>query len=474
MSDRKPVFIVLGIGALITILVVFALDKSPPREPAPSASATTSASALPDLGELPAVLKPHAIKRPSGAVVELAIFTDRPKAELDAVVDVKSAVALLKSQHCGDRTTCDAVKKFLLAENNVRIDVMTTKAWSTPADTDLPRIAPSLSDPDRAKWKKTTSVVHVLVSGPPQPDQLPARGGFALTGAIAEKLQGFVHDNVADRLERAPTFVLRAITAPLGGSAFRKDRIDYQFTTREGGNVRLITAGMLRFGAPDLEIFGADRAIAQKLADVLGALAEALANGAPTAPITIALADVERARGSKIEAPEVPPPMAIDLEDVAPEPGDPNDLMARVVPPEGPSPEGYEGLAASFFGSSDPENAAKDEMIAIRDKAQRMLPDVLARYTKLKADGAALFLEIPMPMDPDAGDDPFANPNAFDFVSLEVTSFDATTVTGTIYEEPSNPLGVHQGDTLTRKRSVVTDYVLRFPDGGLESASMPE
>jgi len=475
MSDRKPVFIVLAIGALVTVLVVFALDKSPAREPAPASSATTASAAPSSSVDIPKM--PRAIKRPSAAVAELGIFSDKPKAELDAIVDPKKAVALLASQHCGDGATCEAVKKFLLEENHLRLEVLTSAAWNTPPERDLPRVAPTLTEADRAKIAKMKSVVRVLVSGPAQPDNLPARGGFALAAAIAEKLQGFVHDQVTDRLELAAQFGKRAITAPLGQSAFRKDRIDFQFTTREGGNMRLITAGMLRYGAPDLEVYGAQRAVVERLTDVLGALCEAMAGGATKSPITISLSDIERARGAKFDdslAMPPPIPIEIDLDDVPPENGDPNDLMARVIPPDGPSPEGYEDLAASFFGLDPVGPSPLDEIRATKEKAQRMLPAILEKFTKLRGEGAALFLEIPFPTDAEGKDDPATNPDAFDFLSLEITSYDANTVTGTIYEDPAGAYGVKKGDSVTRKRTEVTDYILRLPDGGIESASMPE
>ncbi len=477
MSDRRPVIIVLVIGAAITLAVVFALDKSSPRDPVPiaetsSAASTASSEPPPNIPRAPTVLK-----RPAMAVVEMGIFTDRPKAELDALMDPKAATALLKPQLCGDVATCDAVKAFLLGENHVRLEALPVKAWNRPLDTDLPRVAPTLADADRARLMKLPTVVRVIVSGPPQPSQLPARGGFALIAALAEKLQGLVHDAVTDRVETPASFAKRAIVTPLNQSAFRKDRIDYQFTPRAGGSVRLITAGMLRYGAPDLEIFGAPRGVAQRLLDVLGALGEALAGGAKSSPITITLSDIERARGSKFDdSAAMPPPIPIDvdLESVPPESGDPNDLMARVLPPDGPSPEGYEDLAASFFGMDNEGQSPLDELRGTRDKAQRMLASAFDRYSKLKGQGGALFVEIPFPTAVDGGSDPIANPDAFDFMQLEVTGFDATTVTGTLYEDPAGAVGVKKGDSVTRKRTEVTDYVLRFPDGGMESASFPD
>ncbi len=476
MSDRKPVIIVLVIGAALTLAIVFALDKSPPGDPVTPPAATTVASAAPS--NEPLIPRAHLVlKRPSMAVVEMGILTDRPKADLDALIEPKAAVALLQSQHCGAAATCAAVKAFLLADGHMRVEVLPIKAWNRPVESDLPRVAPTLSAADRARVMKVPYVVRVLVSGPPQPSQLPARAGFALTAALAEKMHGLVHDQVTDRLESPAEFVKRAIVAPLDQSAFRKDRIDYQFTTREGGNLRLITAGMLRYGAPDLEVYGAPRTISQRLADVLGALGEALAGGASSSPITITLSDIERVRGVKFgDSASMPPPMPIeiDLDNVTPETGDPNDVMARVIPPDGPSPEGYEDLAASFFGLADEGPSALDEMRGTREKAQRALNDVLDRFAKMKGQGAALFLEIPFPTATDGGSDPMANPDAFDFISIEITSFDATTVTGTLYEDPAGAVGVKKGDSLTRKRAEVTDYVLRLPDGGMESASFPE
>lgn len=474
MSDRKPVFIVLAIGAAITLAIVFALDRSSaPREPAPVA--TTSASAAPS-DDPPILHGPAPFKRPAMAVAELAVITDRPKAELDAAVDPKAAVALLKSQHCGDATTCEKVKAFLLEAGHLRLDVLPAKAWNVPPETHMPRVGPTLSEAERAKVLKAQWVVRVLVSGPPLPGQMPIRGGFGLAVALAEKTQGTVHDQVTDRLEKPADFAKRAVTSPLDQPAFRKDRIDYQYTTRQTGSMRLITAGMIRYGAPDLEVFGATREVAQRLTDVLGALGAAMAAGAKTSPIKITLGDIESARGAKFEdSAAMPPPIPIDidLEDIPPETGDPNDVMVRVIPPDGPSPEGYEDLSASFFGAAGDAPSPEEELRATRTKAQMRLADALARWRKMKP-GASLFVEIPFPTDASGATDPMSNPDAFDFLSIEVTAFDATTVTGTVYEDPGGALGVKKGDSVTRKQTEVTDYVMRLPDGGIEGASIPE
>ena len=488
MSDGKPIFIVLAVGAAITAIVVFALERPIGSRAVAASGERTSANSPPPgssaiVPAVPAVpapapvdQAPSPIKRPPRASAEFGILTDRPMSELEALTDPKSAALLLKSNDCGDAATCDAVRTFLLGEERVQIVIVAGKNWNRPAPSDMDRIAPTLTEKEREAALAAPFVVRVQVTGVALPDQLPARGGFALAAAIAEKLHGFVHDQVTDRLERAQTFAARAITAPLGASAFRKDRIDYQYESNDAGGVRLITAGLTRFGAPDLEIDGAPHSVAAQLADVLGALAEALVNGVTTTPVSITPGDVARARGAnagELAADTPPVPVPIGLADVIPHSGDPNDFMARVVPPEGASPEGYEDLAGIFFGGES-EGPPGDDLRAAHEKTQRVLPDLLSRFKASRAEGAALYVEVPFALPgTDAGVDPLVNEKSFDFLLLEVTQWDDRTITGTLVDDSAPVLGLKKGATVTRKRNELTDYEFKLADGGMEIGSAP-
>ena len=478
MADRSRVYVVLALGAAVLALV-FAFGKGPKSSGSNVVSERATPSSLPPLPS--AALLPRApvrIKRPAMAVAEFGIFTDRPSAELERLTQPKNAIALLLPAHCGDAATCEAVRAFLGEAGALHIEATPAQNWQLPSASELPRSASSLSSADRDKLLAMPRAIHLTVRGAPFPNQLPARAGFALAAALAGKVGGFVYDQVVNRVERPADFAKHVITAPLGAPTFRKDRVDFQFASRQGGTVRLISAGMVRFGAPDLEVFSASRAVANRLADVMVALADALATGAETSPLAIALEDIERARGEKFDADAgMPPsvPIDIDLEDATPESGDPNEIMARIVPPDGVTPEGYDDMVEMFFGQSSAwQPPSEDEFKLIKDKAQAALASALARHKKERLE---LFVQLGFPTaaalkhdaSPDASD-----LDAFEWMWVEVTAFDDKDITGTLIDEPESVPGAAKGQSVTRKRSEVSDYLLKLADGGIESASMPE
>jgi hypothetical protein len=485
MSENQPVFIVLAIGVAVTAAVVFSLDKASNAPPTTSSSALSATATAPDPeddepDEPPLTQK--AIERPEHAIAEFEILTDRPRAELEALTAPKAAVALLRPADCGPKAACEAVSRFLLADEHLKIEVKAAPDAVRPMASDLGRVAPSLTDADKDKALAMPRALVVTVSGDALPDQLPARGAFALVAALAERTKGFVFDAVTDRLERAATFLTHAITDPLGASVYRKDRIQIEYDPSEEGTVSLLSTGLLRFGAPDLVVASVPRSSAHHLADVLGALAEALADGAIASPLTIDIDDIEHARGAKYAPDAGLPPkigVAIGLDSVPPREGDPNEKMVLVSPKDGSSATAYEDLATLFFGAptSDDDDAplTAEALEQIRAKTQKVLPDVLARYKKMNHDDAQLEVQIPL-LDPNesAPDaDPMKEPEKFDFVWIDVTSWDDATITGTPIDDSTLVPGLAQGGTITKPRASVTNYDLKPGDGTDESPSKP-
>jgi hypothetical protein len=481
MSENQPVFIVLAIGVAVTAAVVFSLDKA--SNAPPSAASDASTSTPPDLDdeepEEPA-LTPKEIERPENAIAEFEIFTDRSNAELETLSTPKAAVALLRPAHCGTKAVCDGVAKFLLGEGHLKIDVKAAADAVRPMSTDMGRVASSLTDAEKDKALAMPRVLVVKVTGPALPDQLPARGGFALAAALAERTKGFVFDAVTDRMERPATFLTHVITEPIGVSVYRKDRIQIEYDPSDEGGVRLLSTGLLRFGAPDLVVTSVPRSSAQHMADVLGALAQALADGAVASPITIDMDAIEHARGSKFASDAGLPPsigVAIGLDGIPPREGDPNEKMVVVSPKEGPSPSAYEDLATLFFGApltEDDNPPTGEDLQANRSATQKLLPELLARYKKMNHDEASLFLQIPFlnPEENSPDADPMTEPEKFDFIWIDVTSWDDTTVTGTPIDDSTVIPGLTEGASVTQPRSKVTDYDLKSEDGGHEGAGM--
>jgi uncharacterized protein YegJ (DUF2314 family) len=282
-----------------------------------------------------------------------------------------------------------------------------------------------------------------------------ARTAFAVASAIAEATGDLVYDQLCDRIERPGDFAARAIVSPLSSTAFRADRIDVRYAPRDDGTVRLLTAGMLRFGAPDVEASSIRVDSARRLADVLLASAAAIADGASSSPLSLSIADVERARSGNAEPALVESPTHVKMENVHPESGDPNDVMARIVPEGGTTPDGYAALATAFFGEPTPETPNEEEMRAHAERARAKLPELLARLSTERDAGARLFVQLPFPIAGDAGTE---------WMWVEVSRFDDRTVTGALADDPLGAVGLRRGSTVTRPRSEVSDLSWRHRD----------
>ncbi len=427
MESPRAVWTALALGAAVSLGVVLTLRSEGPP-------VTTVATSAP---RNVAVATP--VPRPPQALAEFGILSERPIAELLKLLDRRTLAGMLDGPVCGDDETCAAVRRFVVEGEGVHLEVVPAKNWKFPVD--LAHAASSLLPAERDGIKKYTSLVVVATSGQALPEQLPVRAAFALTAVLARRIDGLVFDQLLDRIERPLHFASRVITAPLEAGAFRRECIDLQYTPRADGTVRLITVGLGRFGAPDLEVVGITMDLAQRLTGSLLEVANAVTFDEAMTPL--ALGDLE-----------------LHLEKAVPEPGDPRGIMVRLVAPSDAGAEYFEQLAGTFPDDT-PDTPPNDELMAeTRGRAQKVLADVLARHKKASKD--PLYVQVPFG-DTDAG--------GGEWMWIEVVSFDEQTVTGMLVDEPDTLVDLHKGDRVTRARLDVADYVLKLADGGIESAS---
>jgi hypothetical protein len=337
MGDRGPVIVTLVVGAALLGLVVVALRAERDAPPSTTEGSPTDAGGEEpptQADELPLADGPRPLRKPPKAVAELALLSERPENELERWSDVQSLGRLLGPRWCGDEATCAAVRAVLEDPERTRVDVMS--AWDYRLERVHPaEVATGLSTKDRARLEalvrastkdagRTASVLVVDVTGAAMPQELPARTAFAVAGALAERLDALVYDELVDRVELPRGFAAHAITSGLDASAFRRDCMDVQAMRRDDGTTRLLTVGLERYGVPDVDVREASDASLPVLRELLFEVAEDLVNGEP-------------------------PP--IRLVSVDPEEGDPNDFMARVVPPGGGfSADDYDALAEELDG----------------------------------------------------------------------------------------------------------------------------
>ena len=456
MSRRTSLYI--GIALALVILGRLLSTWTPAATPpgvslSPSSSSHSNDSAA---GSSPVAPPPATLRRPSPSVAVLGVLTDRPRADLDALVRRDRMAALVAPAYCGDEASCAAVRTVLDDPDATTLQVIDASDWNL-GRVDVDAGAASLSPADRASLSKRARVVVVRVATATSPRQLAVRTAFAAAAAISMACDGLVHDPLLARVETSRAFAAHAVTEPLEASAFRRDRVELLYEPKEEGVVRVLTAGLSRWGAPDVEAARVPMAARERLAEIVLAVARALADGAERGPVTLSRDDIGRARGWAYPADAGLPPLApvtIELASVRPEAGDPNDFIARIEPPESDGPMGYLDLAERFFGPlllSPPEPDPTHEH---RAEAQRKLARSLVRWGSSRAHGDKLLVQLPFAIPGDAG---------VESMWVEVTRYDARTVTGTLLNEPLGATDVTRGETITRPREQVEDVRTAAP-----------
>jgi hypothetical protein len=447
MSRRTLVY--LGTAALLVVLGRLLSTKTQvPLAPAngrsEEAETSSSSEGRPTRGSR--------LRRPPSSIATFGVFSDRSEAELESSIDRDALATRVAGKLCGNDGACDAVRSTLRDEHATALRLTTAAEW-TQGRIDLDALGDKLTPAERASISRRSHVVVVSVATATSPRQLAVRAGVAAAAAIAEAMGGLVHDPLLLRLETPREFALHAVTAPLEECAFRRDRIELLYEPKGEGVVRVLTAGLSRWGAPDVEAARVPVAAQEWVAEIVLAVAEATACATEPAPLMLSRDDVGRARGRDYPADAGLPPLArvaIDLASVHPEAGDPNDFMARIDPPAGDGPMGYLDLAERFFGpllTPSPEMMAKR-----RAEAQRRLGPTLARWGSPGADGGRLIVQLPFSIPGDAG---------VESMWVELTRYDARTVTGRLIDQPLGATDVSRGDEVTRRREDVED--LRAP-----------
>jgi hypothetical protein len=237
--------------------------------------------------------------------------------------------------------------------------------------------------------------------------------------------------------------------------------------------VRVLTAGLSRWGAPDVEWRAVPRAAGERAARIVLRVAQAVADGLESGPVVVPRADVAGAApaedGTSPASPErgrimddagdaaaLPDTVAIRLVPANPENGDPNDFFARIAPP-GEGVVGSIELVERFFGpfaatAPDPETVRTEARAA-----QSGLAGTLAKWAASRAHGARLLVRLPFPIPGNAG---------VESMWIDVSSYDATTITGTLVDDPLGATDLARGDRVTRPRAEIERVELRAQADG--------
>jgi hypothetical protein len=418
--------------------------------PAPLASTgTPSASA-----SAPAPEPPPLLLRPPQAVAEFGVLTDKPQTELAALIDREALAASLKPAQCGDELACDAVRATLRDEHATALEVFDSSVWDL-AHADLDTSARAFSPAERAHISKKARVVVVHIATPASRQALALRTATAAAAAIAETAGGPVWDQLLGRIESARDFAKHAVTEPLAASAFRSDRVELLYDPEEPGIVRVLTAGLSRWGAPDVEWRRVPTAASGRVAAIVLAVAQAIADGAERGPLVLAPGDVVRDRAAAAEAEDAGATeerVALDVVPSHPQTGDPNDFLARIAPPGGDGAVATIEMVERFFGPFVAAAPEPDAARAQAQAAQSSLSAALAKWGGPRTRGAKLLVRLPFPIPGDAG---------IESMWIDVTGYDARTIKGTLVDEPLGATDFARGDAVTRPRTDVERIELR-------------
>lgn len=403
-----------------------------------------------------ALAKPDATPRGTGVLErlpesggDLTILTDKDDDAIAAARNVEALEKGLDVTHCGP--ACDAVKKIVRDKEHFEIETLTGDEMILPPKDTIETIGPGLSPKERESMHKRRAAVTVRVRGDVTKDQVAARALFAVTSLLADKLDGLVWDETTRRVETAAQTRLRAITTPLGRSAFNPRDIVIQFYRQPDSSARLVTLGMSRYGSPDLSLRGCSMAAGAMLVDAINALAASIVEGKDALPLTV--------KTAKGEA-------SFEVADAERTQGDPDDFV-ELVPAsgnKGESPrEAWDAVVTKLFGEAARSVEARfgKELEAAGARARKEMPRVLERF---KAGEGELFVWGPflIPADERADGGPEE-----EWLWVKVSSCDDAACTGALSNRPMYATNIASGRTTSMPRAKIADWQLRHADGGV-------
>ncbi len=465
VSRRTLLYLAIAVGLVVAATLVSRPEEAPDRrtgssrEGMPPVPPERQRRPRPPLFPVPEAAPPPVPFRRAGdvrAAREYGVLTSRTEDELRPVLDRAHLATHLTPDLCGDVAACGAVRALLADEEKTSVEVFASSVWNAER-IDVDASARGLSPGDRSTVSKLPRVVAVRVTAPTGPGALAIRAAIAATAVIARATDGLVWDQLLVRIEKPADFAKHAVTTPLDAPCFRRDRITTCVFTSRRTRARYgsSTAGLSRWGAPDIEARAVPTATSARVAEVVLAVARAIANGAEAGPITLTRDDLASCPGTSLpdEDAGLPAPAAVPIDVVGahPENGDPNDFIAQIAPPAGEGPIAYVDLAERFFGSLLAAAPGDEVLDARRAGAQAKLAATLAKWDASKGDGAKLLVLVPFPIPGDAGTES---------MWLQVTRYDARSITGVVIDDPLGATDVTRGSTVTRARNDVEDLDL--------------
>ena len=452
----------MGIAFVVVVLVGVVWWSLPPDHLPPVAADDAAAASS---GSPSAKTSPAQTEVPArGAAAELVVLTDKPDATIEKLMKRDALAALLDVRHCG--ASCDALKKVVLDEKQLEIEMMKTEDYILPPKDTLDTVAPGLTTEERARVIEKPNAVIVRTQAPYSTDHLPLRAAFATTVALAEALDGYVYDEISRRIETRRDFAEHLVSVPVGAQpVFKPKQIVIQLYRHSDATARVLTLGMLRYGLPDFVARGANMSAGPQIANVVNAVAAKTVSGKLEVPITITIDDVAKAIGRTPADLGVDPskskPVKLTITEAERTEGDPDNDIEELVPEGGSTRDGWDAALTALFGETPKTVRAElDKPLAdVAAKARKSLAGAVTRFQK--GDGQ-LFVKSPFSVPADARLD--GGP-ASESLWVQVASCDDRTCAGSISNNPEFALNLAYGKTITVNRGEILDWMLKLRDG---------
>lgn len=288
------------------------------------------------------------------------------------------------------------------------------------------------------------------------------RHAAELTAAIARDVNGLIYDPATGELFTAEAWERERLSPWKGELGDVSDHMLVQ-VYQDGEYVRAVTAGMKKFGLPELVVEELTWSQQRPIVHTINLLAQALAEGTPVG--TDGAFDLDL-RG--IRHPAVRDAHLSSLGEKAQ--GKARLLLRRshdgLVKISFDAYEGNdshakrEAMLMALFGSKD-ETANVDHDEKVREAsriARRRLPELRAAFNAGLPRGQSILLKAPFA----TGD------GNTEWMWVEVTRWNDDAIRGLLMNEPNRIRDLHAGQQVTIREEKVFDWIRQYPDGRRE------
>jgi hypothetical protein len=272
---------------LIVVTGVKLLRRDPPH--LSSIDASSSASASPEIDRGDASGAQRTIVRPDQLSYEAFVITHADAPEVTRAAE--RVDELVAPRFCSADEVCQGAAVVARDPKRTALEPMTVERVILPPRETAGPALQTLTPPQVDALYKCTQAVHIRVAEPRtgrvgKEAEGALRAGLVLTAALAERLHGFVYDEVRHVVFDEAAAKDAALRLEANRTAFRPELVTIEIAP-EGDSFRLLSRGMIRFGAPDLQLSGIAEADTSDASRLLNQLLAKIAEGERHSPVVL-------------------------------------------------------------------------------------------------------------------------------------------------------------------------------------------